>query len=119
MTGGQAGQLPASMRATISTAINTCRDHAIARIELPYAYLTAGRLSLLLDKAFDALNWYARAISYCREGSRCMPPGLLAEEAKTVKRMHGNSRPPKAYEQVSDLLSLAATGSADGSAGCH
>jgi ppGpp synthetase/RelA/SpoT-type nucleotidyltranferase len=47
---GNQGGLPASMATTIREAVRTCLAHAAAGIELPFAFFTAGRLSLLLEQ---------------------------------------------------------------------
>lgn len=103
---GSQEALPASMATTIRGAVRTCLAHAAAGIELPYAYFTAGRLSLLLDRGDDALGYYARGIRYYLSGIYCVPANLLSEEASWVRSIHYGTKPPAASQRVIDLLGL-------------
>jgi ppGpp synthetase/RelA/SpoT-type nucleotidyltranferase len=103
---GHPGSLPASMATTIREAVRTCRAHATAGIELPYACFTAGRLSLLLDQGYDALDHYARGVRYCLAGVYCVPADILSEEASWVKGIHFGVKPPPESQRVIDLLAL-------------
>ena len=49
--------LPAAMRTTIRQAMDTCHVHARSGIELPSAFFTAGRLSMLLNQSLDAFAY--------------------------------------------------------------
>jgi hypothetical protein len=80
----QAG-LVENLTTTIRGALRMCREHALAGIELPCAYFTAGRFSLLLGQGHEALGYYARGIRYCLEGTHCIPCGLLAEEENWIR----------------------------------
>lgn len=111
---GPQGSLPASMATTIRGAIATCVAHAVAGIELPYAYFTAGRLSLLLEPGYDALAYYARGIRHCLAGVYCAPADILDEEAGWVRGIHFGVKPPPASQRAIELLALgAAAGRAD------
>lgn len=79
------GPVVDSMRTTIREAIKTCRSHALAGTELPYAYLTAGRLSLLLGETYSALGWYARGIRDLLTGMSYVPLQLLKNELEWLK----------------------------------
>ena len=103
--GGQ-GSLPASMATTIREAVRTCHAQAAAGIELPYAYFTAGRLSLLLDKGYDALAYYARGIRYCLAGAHCVPGDILSDEAGWIRGIHFGVKPPPESQRAIDLLAL-------------
>jgi hypothetical protein len=94
------------MATTIREAVRTCRAHAAAGIELPYACFTAGRLSLLLDQGYDALDYYARGVRYCLAGVYCVPADTLSEEATWVKGIHFGVKPPPESQRVIDLLAL-------------
>src|SRR3990167_9583634 len=102
------------MRTIIREAIKTCRRHAVAGIELPYAHFTAGRLNLLLEKGDDALGYYARGIRHCLAGIHCVPADVLAGEIQWLKRIHFGVKPPPKPQRVSDLLALGQQAS-DGS----
>lgn len=98
--------LPPALRTVIREAITTCRNHAVAGIELPYAYFTAGRLSLLLDQP-EALWYYARGIQHCLTGKYCFPPEVVKEEVSWLKYLHYGRKPPALCEWAEDLLGLA------------
>jgi ppGpp synthetase/RelA/SpoT-type nucleotidyltranferase len=106
---GHQGALPASMATTIREALRACREHAAAGIELPYAYFTAGRLSLLLEQGYDALGCYARGIRHCLAGTHCVPGDALEEEAAWIRGIHYGSKAPPECQRVLDLLALGRT----------
>ena len=101
--------LPAPMRTTIGQALKTCLQHAGAGIELPYAYFTAGRLSLLLEEPNGALGYYARGVWHYRDGKYCVPADLLAVEIDWLRGISSGRKLPLAYQNVVDLLTLATT----------
>jgi ppGpp synthetase/RelA/SpoT-type nucleotidyltranferase len=103
---GNQGGLPASMATTIREAVRTCRAHAAAGIELPYAFFTAGRLSLLLEQGYEALGYYARGIGHCRTGVYCVPADVLGEETSWIRGIHFGVKPPPESQRVIDLLAL-------------
>lgn len=103
---GREAGLASVMATTIRQAIRTCWEHALAGIELPYAYFTAGRLSLLLDEGYDALGYYALGLRYCLAGVYCVPGGLLDEEVSWLHGIHLGSKAPPALQHVLQLLSL-------------
>ncbi|MDP8236412.1 MAG: RyR domain-containing protein [Candidatus Erginobacter occultus] len=109
--------LPAATRTTLLEAVRTCRSHAEAGIELPRAYFTAGRLSLLLGRTLDSLGWYARGIRHCLAGIHCFPPDALAIEANWVERLHAGVKAPEEHRWVLDLLALAKRTGPDTGAG--
>jgi ppGpp synthetase/RelA/SpoT-type nucleotidyltranferase len=99
----------ASMTTTIKQGIEVCRQHAIAGTELPYALLTAGRLSLLLGDTTNALGWYARGLRYLADGKFCVSSTvILTEEEKWIERLHfGHQQMPDAHDWVRRLIALA------------
>ena len=99
--------LPASMRTMIREAIKTCKQHALAGIELPYAYFTAGRLSLLLKMADDALGYYARGIQHCLVGKHCVPADIFDIEVQWLVRIHFGVKPSIECQRVIDLLTIS------------
>ncbi|MGA2434655.1 MAG: RyR domain-containing protein [Bryobacteraceae bacterium] len=103
--GGQ-GSLPASMATTIREAVRTCLAHAAAGIELPYAFFTAGHLSLLLAKGDEALGYYARGIRHCLTGEYCVPADVLSEQANWIRGIHYGDELPPESQRVIDLLAL-------------
>ena len=101
---GHQDGLPASMAATIRGAVRLCREHAAAGIELPYAYFTAGRLSLLLQQGYEALGYYALGLRYCLAGEYCVPADALDEEAHWIHGLHFGVKAPPESQRVLDLL---------------
>jgi hypothetical protein len=111
---GNQGGLPASMATTIREAVRTCRAHASSGIELPHAFFTAGRLSLLLEQGDAALGYYARGIHYCLAGVYCVPPDLLSEAEQWVRGIHFGVKAPPESQRVIDLLALGRNAAGDG-----
>jgi ppGpp synthetase/RelA/SpoT-type nucleotidyltranferase len=106
--------LAPAMASMIRQALRTCLDHATAGTELPYAYFTAGRLSLLLNQGYDALGYYARGIRYCLAKTHCTPPEILAEEESWIRDIHRDDDPPPDCQRVIDLLTLVGQPASDG-----
>ena len=100
------GGLSDSMATTIREAVRTCLAHATAGIELPYAFFTAGRLSLLLKEWDAALGHYARGIHYCLAGVYCVPPDALSEAEHWVRGIHFGVKVPPESQRVIDLLAM-------------
>ncbi len=50
------------LRPVIEAAIERCRERAEVGVDLPWAYYDIGRFSLLLDRPYDSLNAYIRAV---------------------------------------------------------
>ena len=102
-----------SMKTPIRQAIATCREHAVAGTELPYALFTAGRLSFLLGEATAAVGWYARGLRHLFDGQSCISASVLEDEVDWVKHIHrGASKPPEEHDWIERLIHL-------GRAFCH
>lgn len=99
-------ELPAAMRTVLGVALKTCLDHATASAELPYAYFTAGRLSLLLDQPLTALGYYARGSRHVLLGEYCCPPDVLQTEREWLAHLHCGSVAPPKIRWIEDLLEL-------------
>ncbi len=97
------------MRATILEAIKSCRVHAEDGIELPYAYFTAGRLSLLLDQPAEALGYYARGIRYCLAATHCFPADIRDVESDWISRLFIVKNRPASFQWALDLFELASS----------
>jgi ppGpp synthetase/RelA/SpoT-type nucleotidyltranferase len=106
MSCGNRTGLQANMRAVIREAANTCIKHAAAGIELPNAYFTGGRLSLLLGEIDDALGCYARGIRYCLEGVHCIRANRLAEEMEWIIKTYRGDKIPQHYQYAMDILAF-------------
>jgi len=98
--------LPAALRTIIREAITTCRNHALAGVELPHAYFTAGRLSLLIDLPMESLWYYARGIQHYLAGEYAFPVDALEEEKIWLKRLHFGTETPVKCRWVEKLLTL-------------
>ncbi len=98
--------LPDSMRTTIREAIKTCRQHALAGIELPYAHFTAGRLSLLLKEDAETLGYYARGLRHFLAETHCVPREVLEVEIEWITRLYFGKEIPSPSKRVIKLLSL-------------
>jgi mutator protein MutT len=96
-----------SMKTPIRQAIATCREHAIAGTELPYALFTAGRLSFLLGEATAAMGWYARGLRHLFDGQSCISASVLEDEVNWVKRIYrGAVKPPEEHDWIERLINL-------------
>ena len=100
-------ELPAAMRTVIREAVKTCRAHALAGIELPGAFFTAGRLNLLLDEPLVAMGYYARGIRHVLDGNYCVPSDAIESEVDWLRGLDVGRKPPAAHQWVLDLLAMA------------
>ncbi len=82
-------EIAVSMRAVVKAAIQSCHEHVVAGIEMPYACLTAGRLSLLIGDAYGALGWYARGVRHLLNPDVLCAPGILDAEIAWLDRVYG------------------------------
>ena len=111
--------LSATMRPAIMNAIDTCRRHAARRIELPYSYFAAARLTMLQSKdpeasptslsesAAQALALYARGIHHVLSDEHFLPNDLLIAERDWLLKLHFGEPLPSECQQAIDLLSHA------------
>lgn len=108
----QQKDLLTTLRANLREAIATCRAHASAGIELPYAYFTTGRLCLLIDQPregkgpLEALGYYARGIKHYLDGIYCFPADIVEEEIEWLERLHHGVEPPAKYHWAEELLAM-------------
>ena len=98
--------LPPSMATTIQEAVRICREHAAAGIELPAAYFSAGRLSLLLNQGYEALGYYALGMRYCLSGINCVQADALAEEKRWIRAIHPGVEVSQESRRILDLFDL-------------
>ena len=99
-----------SMRTTVRRGIETCREHALAGTELPYAFFTGGRLQLLLGDANEGLGWYARGLRHLFDGKSCVPVDVIEDEVQWIRRIHfGDTAPAKEHGWIERLITLART----------
>ncbi len=95
-----------SMRGTILAGIRNCREHAKANIELPFAYFTAGRLSLLAGQGYEALGYYALGVRYCSDGTHCVEPGVIDDERLWIEGIDPGLKPTQEEQDVLNLLDI-------------
>lgn len=96
-----------SMKTAIRQAIATCREHAIAGTELPYALFTAGRFSFLLGEATAGLGWYARGLRHLFDGQSCICESAVDDEADWSKRIYrGMVELPEEHDWIERLINL-------------
>ena len=97
-----------SMIVTLRQALGTCREHAEAGTEIPYALFTAGRLALLLEDAEQAIGWYARGLRHFFYGEACVAPSFLDDELNWIERIHfANTETTEEHEWIGRLIALA------------
>jgi len=95
------------MKTQICAAIDTCREHAMAGTELPFAHFTAGRLELLLGNADEALSWYARGLRHLFDEQSSVSVSVLEDETAWIERIHFGRETPNEYTWVKRLIALA------------
>lgn len=101
-----------TMRGSIKKAVETCRDHALAGTELPYAFFAAGRLSLLLEDKTDtkgeaSIGWYTRGLYELYSGTSCAPPALLEDEMQWLRRISFGKEPSEIQVWIKKLISIS------------
>jgi ppGpp synthetase/RelA/SpoT-type nucleotidyltranferase len=96
-----------AMRASIRSALATCREHIENGTELPYACFTAGRLRLLLDEPLEALGDYARGVAHSLSCTACVPPDVLEAEERWIRRVIEPDPPAGGYAWALTFLALA------------
>jgi ppGpp synthetase/RelA/SpoT-type nucleotidyltranferase len=99
--------LRAVSRPALEAAIRTCRSYADVGIELPWAYLTMGRLHLLLDEPYESLAAYAKAIRHCHQNKKCVPEAVLDGELTFLRRINRARPMPETHLWVRHQLQLA------------
>ncbi len=99
------------MRPTMRNAVETCRTHIEAKIEIPCAYFTAGRLSLLLNMPLQSLDFYMNGLRICLSEQGTAQTELLEEELvflqSLVARMPCEMQPVLGNSGALLLLSMA------------
>ena len=101
------GSILESMATQIHAGIATCREHAVAGTELPFAHFTAGRLCLLLGEADEALGWVARGLRHLFDEQSCVSEAVLDDEVAWIGRIHFGEQAPPALGWVKRLIALA------------
>ena len=104
---GEPFGLRAMTRPALVEAIGTCRAYAGAGIELPWAFLTMGRMYLLLNEVYESLAAYAKAIRLCLTGMGSMPTDVFDAELVFLRRINRGHAMPEPHDWVWRQLLLA------------
>jgi len=86
----------------------TCRAHAEAGIEVPWAYLVLARLNALTGEQDEAMDAGTRAVAVCLASEEGTPPEALAEELDSIRRM-SERLPVRALEWLRTMYAMAAS----------
>ena len=77
---GTDNDIPEEFKLLISEAIDICSQHIQAGVELPKAYFTKGRLSVLIEDYDSAYGHYARGLRHFMDKDHFSPAGTLGKE---------------------------------------
>ncbi len=103
---GQGEHASDILRNTLTHAIDACRSHIDAGIELPWAFLTMGRFYLFLNDTDRSLAAYAKAIHLCHAGDACITEEIFDGELIFLHRFKGNKKHSDACRWIEELLLL-------------
>jgi hypothetical protein len=105
-----------SFRPALGTAVDTCRKHALAGIELPRAQFTEAKLLLLLNQPYAALAACACAVYTVRTAGSSMLENTLQNELRSIRRLAPLTAAIQGRRWLEKLLMLTlAAQSGDGS----
>ncbi len=90
------------MRFQIESAIRTCAEHAAVRVELPRAYYVTAKLHLLLERYYESLAAYAKAIHISDDEA---PIGQ--ERMKLARLRRAFKKGPQELEWIDRFLLVA------------
>src|ERR1035441_1359212 len=105
--------LVAGFRASINSALATCRQHTHTGTELPAAFFTAARLNLLLENYCFALNDYACGIRHWLSQDGWMTCNFLEDEIAWLHPVNAGRVLPEQYLWAENILQLGLSGIAD------
>jgi len=89
----------------IRAAIETCRDHAQLRIELPRAYFALGKCNVFLQRYYESLAAYAKAVELSADARP------IEEAIQSVTRLaKALENPPEGLDWIVRFLMLARVG---------
>jgi ppGpp synthetase/RelA/SpoT-type nucleotidyltranferase len=92
---------------TLRAGAETCRAHAEAGIELPWAYFVLARFHALLEEGLDALEAATRGIQLCLARDGGTPEDALPAELESLERMR-ERLPLPALDQLAEAYTIAA-----------
>ncbi len=102
--------LVSGFRASINSALATCRQHTEAGTELPAAFFTAGRLNLLLKNYCLALQDYASGIRHWLSRDGCMTCNFLEDEIAWLHRVNAGKELPEEFRWAENVLQIGLAG---------
>jgi hypothetical protein len=108
--------LVAGFRASINSALATCRQHTDTGTELPAAFFTAARLNLLLENYCSALNDYACGLRHWLSQDGCMTCNFLEDEIAWLHRVNAGRALPEQYLWAEKILQLGLSESTEAGA---
>lgn len=91
---------------TLKKAVDLCHSHAENGTEIPFSYLTAGRLQLLLDDSESALVDYALGLLHLRNEKTCVPPDVFDQEIKWLNTVVGADEAKDGFRWVKQLFTI-------------
>ncbi len=95
------------MKPTLLQAVETCRAHVRAGMELPWAFFTMGKMHLLLGQPYESLAAVATAIHVCLGTATCVPRDVFQEQRNFLRRINTGREWPPAHRWVDKTLMLA------------
>ncbi|MBN2202425.1 hypothetical protein JW777_10755 [bacterium] len=95
------------MKPSLLRAVDACRSHVRAGIELPWAFFTMGKLHLLLNQPYESLSAYAAAVRSCLGKEACGPRDVFQEQRDFLVRINTAREWPAAHRWVERILILA------------
>jgi ppGpp synthetase/RelA/SpoT-type nucleotidyltranferase len=90
----------------LEAAVETCRKHASAGIEVPKAQFTEAKLLLLLNQPHAALAACARGV-YKAVASESVPASTLGSELQSIRRLTPVKQAIQGHHWLERLLELA------------
>ncbi|NQT71341.1 MAG: hypothetical protein HQ553_01060 [Chloroflexi bacterium] len=81
-------ELQIALYPSLLAAIDTCRRHADAGLELSRAFFTMGKLHLLMNQLDESLDCYAKGIHLCMSDDVCIPEDAIHNELQFLRRIN-------------------------------
>jgi hypothetical protein len=97
------------MKPVLRAAIQECRDHITAGIELHTSFFAMGRFHLLLEEPYESLAAYAKGIDVCLREKSTIPTSALDAEIKFIIRINRAEEMQEKHVWVYEFLQLAKT----------
>ncbi len=92
---------------TLEAAVETCRNHVSAGIEIPKAHFTEAKLLLLLKQPYAALAACARGVYTATVPGSSVPTDTIQSELQSIKRLAPMKAAIQGHSWLEWLLLLA------------